>query len=164
MNLVILKGNITRAVEVTYTPKGNAVCEIGIAINKTWTDSQTGEKKEKVSFHDCRAWGRTAEFIEKYFSKGKPILIQGELSQDEWEDKETGKKRRKTLVLIERVEFAGDVRKREAPEEPEDRGGERSAGTPARSGGGQSAEKSLRAPVASAESCKGGMEEDDIPF
>lgn len=149
MNLVILKGNVTRDIELTYTKGGTAVCEIGLALNKTWTDSSTGEKKEKVSFHDCRAWGKTAEFIEKWFSKGKPILIQGELAQDEWEDKETGKKRRKTVVLIDRVEFAGDVRKREAPEEPEDRQQKR--------GDQVSAEKGpMSRPLSD--------EDDDIPF
>jgi single-strand DNA-binding protein len=120
MNVVILKGNITRDPELKYTPNGIAVLDIGIAVNKTWT-TEAGEKKEKVTFVDCRAWRGTAETVAKHFTKGKPILIQGELAQEEWEDKETGKKRRKTLILIDRFEFAGDLRARPAAEEPEDR-------------------------------------------
>lgn len=148
MNIVILKGNITRDVELKHTPSGVPVAEIGIAINKVWhTDS--GERKEKVSFHDCRAWRSTAENIAKHFSKGKPILIEGELTQEEWEDKETGKKRRKTLVIINRFHFAGDVRARPAPEEPEDR---------------RTSYASPKDAATNTNPVEGSLDEDDIPF
>lgn len=153
MNIVILKGNITRDLELAYTPKGTACVEIGVAVNKTWT-TDSGEKKEKVLFADCRAWGKTAEALCKWFSKGKPIAIEGELALEEWTDKETGKKRRKTLVIINRWHFAGESRGRQAPEEPEDRGHhEREDTDPP-----PPAHEKPSAPIAE------GMEDDDIPF
>lgn len=129
MNLCVLKGNITRDIEMRHTPSGVAVVEFGVAINRRWTTND-GEKKDSVTFVDCRAWREVAEAVHKHFSKGAPILIQGELAQEEWEDRETGKKRRKTLVLVNRWEFCGEKRERAAPEEPEGRAG--AAGPPER--------------------------------
>lgn len=120
INTVLLGGNITRDLELEYTPSGTAVLTFGLAVNKKWTTT-TGEKKERVLFADCRAWNKQAEVIAQYFAKGKPILIEGELSLEQWDDKETGKKRSKTLVLVNKFHFAGDSPKRPAPEEPEDR-------------------------------------------
>lgn len=121
INTVILGGNITRDIELEYTPSGTPVLTFGIAVNKHYTTS-SGEKKERVLFADCRAWNNQAEVIAQYFSKGKPILVEGEMAQESWDDKETGKKRTKTLVLVNRFHFAGDNgKRREAPEEPEDR-------------------------------------------
>ena len=99
-------GNLTRDPEIKYTAKGTAVCEISIAVNKTWKD-QSGAKQEKVSFFGCSAFGKTAEVIAEHFKKGKPILIEGELTQDTWEDKESGKKREKTKVQIDSFQFVG---------------------------------------------------------
>jgi single-strand DNA-binding protein len=108
-NKVILGGNITRDIELRYTPKGTAVCTIGIAVNRRWRD-ESGADREEVSFHDCQAWGKAAEVIHQYFHKGRPIFIEGRLGQDEWEDKATGQKRRKTLIVIEKFEFCGESR------------------------------------------------------
>lgn len=152
MNVVILKGNITRDPEIKYTPKGTACVEIGLAVNEVWFND-ANEKQEEVTFLDCRAWGRNAEAIAKSFSKGKPILINGKLKQERWDDKTTGKPRSKTLVIIERWEFAGDLRSR-VPEEPE---GHRSTSY-----------ASPRAAATNSNPTPGpiadGMEEDDIPF
>jgi len=94
-NKVILAGNLTRDPEMRYTPKGTAVTKIGLAINRTWK-SETGEAKEEVTFVDVDAFGRTAEVIAQYLKKGRPILMEGRLRYETWEDKQTKKKRKKS--------------------------------------------------------------------
>ena len=110
MNRTILKGNLTRDMDLRYTPKGTAVGEFAIAVNRKWKDQQAGEMKEEVVFLECQAWSRQAEVIADHFKKGSPILIEGRLAQDKWTDKETGKERTKTLVVVEQFEFCGDAR------------------------------------------------------
>ena len=105
-NKVILAGNITRAPELRYTPGGKAVCEIGLAVNRQWK-TESGEKKEAVTFVDCTAWAGTAEAISKHLRKGDPILIEGRLDLESWEDKETKEKRQKLAVTIESFSFIG---------------------------------------------------------
>ena len=111
-NSVHLYGNMTRDPEIRYTPKGTAVCEIAIAITKKFKD-QTGNMQEQTSFIDCTAFGVRAEAIGKYFAKGNPILIQGELKQDTWEDKQSGQKRSKLKVMIEGFGFTYASTKRD---------------------------------------------------
>jgi single-strand DNA-binding protein len=106
MNLLIQKGNVTRDLELRYTAKGTAVLDIGVAVNRVWY-TEAHEKKEEVTFTDWRAWGKQAETIAKFFHKGAPILLSGRLAQEEWEDKQTGQKRRKTLGIIDTFEFCG---------------------------------------------------------
>jgi single-strand DNA-binding protein len=110
MTRTILKGNLTRDVELRYTPKGTAVGEFSIAVNRKWKDQQTNEMKEEVVFLECQAWSRQAEVIAQHFTKGSPILVEGRLAQNKWMDKETGKQRSKTLVVVEQFEFCGDAR------------------------------------------------------
>ena len=93
-NKVILVGNLTRDPELRYTPKGTAIAKIGLAVNRTWT-SETGEKKEEVTFVDVDAFGRQAEIIGQYMKKGRPFLVEGRLQLDQWEDKQTNQKRSK---------------------------------------------------------------------
>ena len=107
MNLVIIKGNLTRDPELRYTPNGTVVCDLGVAVNHKWTNGD-GEKKEEVNFFDAQAWGKTAEVICEYFKKGKPILLQGRLKQDQWKDKATGENRYKIKVVVDRFEFCGE--------------------------------------------------------
>ena len=78
-NKVILMGNVTRDIELRHLPSGMAVAEIGLAINRRWRDTATNEMKEETTFVDCTAWGKTAENISKFFSKGKPIFLEGRL-------------------------------------------------------------------------------------
>jgi len=105
-NKVIIAGNITRPPELTYTLKGTALCKFGVAVNRTWkTDS--GEKKEAVSFFDCTAWSGTGETIIKHLGKGDPILIDGRLEQETWTDKETDEKRSKVTITVESFSFIG---------------------------------------------------------
>jgi len=106
LNKVFLMGNLTRDPEVSYTPKGTAVAKLGLAVNRQWT-AENGEKKEEVTFVDVEAWGRQAETIGQYLSKGRPIFIEGRLKLDSWEDKETHQKRSKLKVVLEGFQFLG---------------------------------------------------------
>src|SRR5260221_6186842 len=105
-NKVILVGNLTRDPELRYTPKGMAIAKVGLAVNRNWT-SETGEKKEEVTFVDVDIFGRTAENVAQYMRKGRPILIEGRLRLDQWDDKQTGQKRSKLGVVGEVVQFLG---------------------------------------------------------
>jgi len=84
---------LTRDPELRYTPKGTAVARITLAVNRTWK-SESGENKEEVSFVDVDVWGRQAEVISQYMKKGRPLLVEGRLKQDTWEDKNTKQKQR----------------------------------------------------------------------
>jgi len=104
LNKVLLIGNLTRDVELTATPSGMQVAKIGLAVNRRWTGND-GERKEETTFIDCEAWGKTAENIAKFFSKGRPIFIEGRLKLDTWQDKESGQNRSKMKVVVEGFEF-----------------------------------------------------------
>lgn len=103
-NKVILAGNITRDPELRYTPKGTAVAKIGLAINRNWKD-ESGQQKEEVTFVDVDAFGRQAEVISQYLKKGRPILIEGRLKFDQWDDKQTNQKRSRLGVVLESFQF-----------------------------------------------------------
>src|SRR6187455_2671377 len=105
-NKVILVGNLTRDPELRYTPKGTAIAKIGVAVNRVWTN-EAGEKKEDVTFIDVDIFGRTAENVGQYMRKGRPILIEGRLRLDQWDDKQTGQKRSRLGVVAETVQFLG---------------------------------------------------------
>lgn len=105
-NKVILVGNLTRDPELRYTPKGTAIAKIGLAVNRVWTN-EAGEKKEEVTFVDVDIFGRTAENVGQYMRKGRPILIEGRLKLDQWDDKQTGQKKSKLGVVAENVQFLG---------------------------------------------------------
>ena len=105
-NKVILAGNLTRDPELRYTPKGTAVARITLAINRTYGGGEGGgEKKEEVSFVDVDVWGRQAEVISQYMKKGRPLLVEGRLKQDTWEDKNTKQKQSKLKVVLESFSF-----------------------------------------------------------
>lgn len=106
-NKVILMGNLTRDPQVRYTPKGTAVTEIGLAVNRVWFDKQSNSKKEEVTFVDITLWGREAEVAGEYLSKGKPVMIEGRLQLDTWDDKESGQKRSKLRVVCEHMQMLG---------------------------------------------------------
>ena len=151
-NKVLLMGNLTRDPEVRYTPKGTAIATLGLAVNRTWS-TETGEKKEEVTFVDVDVWGRQAETIGQYMSKGRPIFIEGRLKLDQWDDKETGQKRSKLKVVCENFQFLGGPKgsaevSEQAP--PSSRPPQR-AGRPA-------------PPAPSQEEAPSGEGEDNIPF
>jgi single-strand DNA-binding protein len=150
-NKVILAGNLTRDPELRYTPKGTAVARITLAVNRTWK-SESGESKEEVSFVDVDVWGRQAEVISQYMKKGRPLLVEGRLKQDTWEDKNTKQKQSKLKVVLESFSFIDS-----------NRGGE--------GGGSGSAEAPRSRPAATspAPAPEGGEadappEGDDVPF
>src|ERR1700733_21176 len=148
-NRVILVGNLTRDPELRYTPKGTAVARITLAVNRTFTSGEGGEKKEEVSFVDVDVWGRQAEVISQYMKKGRPLLVEGRLKQDTWEDKNTKQKQSKLKVVLESFSFIDS----KGPD-----------------GGGPPGEAPRRPTPASkpAESPESGeapaAEEDDVPF
>jgi len=104
LNKVMLIGNLTRDPELRHTPKGTAVTELGLAINRVWYDDNK-QKQEETTFVDVTFWGRQAESIQQYLTKGRPIFIEGRLQLDSWDDKETGKKRSKLRVIGESFQF-----------------------------------------------------------
>ena len=105
-NKVILLGNLTRDPEVRYTPKGSAVCDLGIAVNRVYT-TEGGERREEVTFVDVVLWARLAEIAGEYLKKGRPIFIEGRLQMDSWDDKQTGQKRTKLRVVGESMQLLG---------------------------------------------------------
>lgn len=106
VNKVILIGNITRDPEIRHTPKGTAVTDLGIAVNRIYSSEQ-GEKREETTFVDVTLWGRQAELAGEYLSKGRPVYIEGRLQMDSWEDKASGQKRSKLKVVGETMQFLG---------------------------------------------------------
>ena len=105
-NKVILLGNLTRDPEVRYTPKGSAVCDLGIAVNRVYT-TDSGEKREEVTYVDVVLWARLAEIAGEYLKKGRPVFIEGRLQMDTWDDKQTGQKRTKLRVVGESMQLLG---------------------------------------------------------
>jgi single-strand DNA-binding protein len=107
VNKVFLIGHLTRDPEIRHTPKGTAIAEFGLAINRNYTNDQ-GEKCEDVTFVDITVWGKTAEIAGKYLSKGRQVYLEGRLQFSTWDDKQTGQKRSKLRVVGETIEFLGD--------------------------------------------------------
>lgn len=104
LNRVLLMGNLTRNPEMRYTPAGSAVCEFGIAVNRRFVQAN-GAEKEEVCFIDIVVWGKQAESTSRYLQKGSSVFIEGRLVYDQWEEKETQKKRSRLRVNAERVQF-----------------------------------------------------------
>jgi single-strand DNA-binding protein len=144
-NKVMLLGNLTRDPEVKYTPKGSAVADIGLAVNRTYT-TDGGEKREETTFVDVTMWGRQAEIAGEYLKKGRPLFVEGRLQLDTWDDKQTGQKRSKLRVVCENFQMLGS----------RDGGGEGGGGGGRPSGGSSRPGKSAPAAEESAD--------DDIPF
>ena len=103
-NKVILVGNLTRDVELKHLPKGTAVCNLSMAVNRRWK-TESGEDKEDVYYAECKAFGKQAETIAQYVKKGHPLLVEGRLTREEWDDKKTGEKRSTTRIMIETFQF-----------------------------------------------------------
>lgn len=114
-NKVLLMGNLTRDVELKYTPGNQAVANIGLAVNRRYKTAE-GEQREETTFVDCEAWGRTAEVMNQYLAKGRPVFVEGRLKLDTWTDKDGGK-RSKHRVVVENFQFI-DARGGDAPSSP----------------------------------------------
>lgn len=109
LNKVLLIGNLTRDPEVRYTPKGSAVCDLGLAVNRVYT-TESGERREEVTYVDVETWGRTAENAGQYLSKGRPVFVEGRLRMETWDDKQTGQKRTRMKVVADTLQFLGSPR------------------------------------------------------
>ncbi len=144
-NKVMLLGNLTRDPEVKYTPKGSAVADIGLAVNRTYT-TDGGEKREETTFVDVTMWGRQAEIAGEYLKKGRPLFVEGRLQLDTWDDKQTGQKRSKLRVVCENFQMLGS----------------RDGGEGGGSGGGRSTGSGGRSAKSAPAADEGG--DDDIPF
>lgn len=131
LNKVMLMGNLTRDPELRHTPNNNAVCNVGLAVNRQWR-SKEGEQQEETTFVDCEAWGRTAEIINQYLKKGRPIYVEGRLRLDQWQDKEGGN-RSKLKVVIDNFQFI------DSKGGGGEKGGEAPARRPQRAGAGAGA-------------------------
>jgi single-strand DNA-binding protein len=118
LNKVFLIGNLTRDPELRYTPSGTAIASFGIAVNRNWK-GQSGEKKEEVCFVDISMFGRPAEVINEYFSKGNPIFIEGRLRFEQWETKD-GQRRNALKVIAENFQFLGKTKKGEGADSPDE--------------------------------------------
>ena len=105
-NSTTILGNLVRDVELRYTRSGTAVCDISIAVNERVKQSD-GSYEDRPHFFDVTCWSKTAETASNYLSKGSPVLIHGRLSQEQWQDKETGAKRSKVKIVCERLVMLG---------------------------------------------------------
>ena len=146
LNKVMLIGNLTRDPELRYTPQGTAVTSFGLACNRRWK-GQNGEEREETLFVDLNAFGRQAEVISEYMSKGRLIFVEGRLKLDQWQDKETGAKRSKLVVTVENFEFLG--------------GGQ---GASQEGGESRRAPRKESAPKAPPDGQEAPPQDDDIPF
>jgi single-strand DNA-binding protein len=113
LNKVMLIGNLTREPELRTTPKGTAVCQFALAVNRKYRE-ENGAEREEVAFVDLEAWGNQATLIAKYLTKGSPVFVEGRLKLDQWEDTQSGQKRSRLKVVLENVQFLG-----RKPEEPQ---------------------------------------------
>lgn len=157
-NKVILIGNLTRDPEVRYTPKGSAVCDLGLAVNRTYS-LDSGEKREEVTFVDVVLWARLAEIAGEYLKKGRPVFIEGRLQLDTWDDKQSGQKRSKLRVIGETMQLLGGRPGAGGGGDAQE-GGSSGSNTAGRSSGGSS-ERSSAPPARPAAS---EPDDDDIPF
>jgi single-strand DNA-binding protein len=105
-NKVYLIGNLTRDPELRVTPKGTAICQFGLAVNRQFKD-ESGAMRDETTFVDIEAWGKQGETIAKYCTKGRPLFVEGRLKFDQWEDKTSGQKRSKLKVVLEGFQFLG---------------------------------------------------------
>jgi single-strand DNA-binding protein len=106
-NKVIMIGNCTRDPATKQIGSGTSITELGLASNRKWKDAG-GNQKEEVCFVDAVAFGKTAETIAKFFHKGDPILLEGRLTYQTWDDKQSGAKRSKHVITIESFSFVGN--------------------------------------------------------
>ena len=134
LNKIFLMGNLTRDIELKKTPNNMSVANIGLAVNRQYRAND--ETREETTFVDCEAWGRTAEVMNQYLRKGRPVFIEGRLKLDQWQDRE-GNNRSKLKVVVENFQFI------------DSRGGG--------GGGGGDAAAQTSAPAQS-------VPEDEIPF
>ena len=136
-------GNLTRDPELRYTPKGTAVAKLGLAVNRSWRNAE-GQQQDETTFVDVDAFGKQAESLGQYMQKGRPILIEGRLKLDQWEDKNTGQNRSKLGVILEKFSFVGG-------------GGQNSGNNPP-------SQATAPPPTSEVPPFEDGPSDDDVPF
>ena len=112
LNKVYLMGNLTADPALRYTPGGAAVCELRMAINRTFMSS-SGQPREEVTFVDVTVWNKTAENCQRFLAKGSPVFVEGRLQLDQWEDRETGKRSSRLRVVADSVQFLSTPSRRD---------------------------------------------------
>ncbi len=151
-NKVLLMGNLTRDIELRHTSANTPVANIGLAVNRRFK-GQDGQQRDETTFVDCEAWGRTAEVMSQYLSRGRPVFIEGRLRLDQWQDQQ-GNNRSKLKVVVENFQFIDS--RTDTPIDSHTAG-------PADTGGG-----SPDTPIPQTRSNRSepatSIEEDDIPF
>jgi single-strand DNA-binding protein len=150
LNKVMLIGNLTRDPQLRFTPSQMAICEFGLAINRKYK-AGTGEMKEEVCFVDITAWGKQAETLSKYVTKGQQLFVEGRLTYDQWETPE-GQKRSKLKVTLDGFQFLSSGQRGSG-------GGGAAAGAAGASGGAAPAEKGPGGGEFTQD-----LEDDTIPF
>jgi single-strand DNA-binding protein len=155
LNKVLLIGNLTRDPELRVTPKGTAVCQFGLAVNRQYKD-ESGATHDETAFIDIEAWGKQGELVSKYLQKGSPAFIEGRLRFDSWEDKQSGQKRNKLKVVMENVQFLS----RRSDGESAGGGGNGETSGAAR----EATPADAAVPPARTAAGNSGRVEDDVPF
>ena len=153
LNKVMLIGNVVADPELRYTPKGTAVTDLRMAVNRVWM-GEGGQRQEESTFLDVTLWSRQAEVASQYLSKGRPVFIEGRLQMETWEDKNTGQKRSRLKIVGENMQLLGG-------------GGGGGGGRP--QGGGQQASHPQQSepPQGGSPAAPGDFKDDgddDIPF
>src|SRR5258707_7650233 len=104
LNKVFLIGNLTREVELSYSPKGTPIAALGLAVNRVWTDEEN-RKHEEATFVDVTLWARLAEIADEFLCKGSPVFIEGRLQLDTWEH--NGQKHSRLRVIAHSLQLLG---------------------------------------------------------
>lgn len=152
VNKVILVGNLGKDPDMKYTASGAAIANITVATSESWTDKQSGEKREKTEWHRVVFFRRLAEIAGEYLRKGSQVYIEGKLQTRKWQD-QNGQDRYTTEVVGDEMQMLGS------------RGGGEGGGPPQGGGGGfRSNQPAQETPAASAPAGDGGFNDDDIPF
>jgi single-strand DNA-binding protein len=151
VNKVILVGNLGRDAELRYTPGGAPVATLNLATTEVWNDKTSGQKQEKTEWHRIVLWGKSAESLSEYLTKGKQIYVEGRLQTRKWQDKDGNDKysteiRSDRIVLLGGGGGGGGARPQQ-----------RSAPAGAHAGGGGEQMEPMGEPVSE-------LTDDDIPF
>ena len=154
LNKVMLIGNLTRDPELRVTPKGTAICQFSLAVNRKFRD-ESGADREEVTYVDIEAWGKSGENIAKYCTKGRPLFVEGRLRLDQWEDKTTKEKRSRMKVVCDNFQFLGSGRSDGA-----------AAGAPGAEGGESRYPSPAPRPAAPKPAAPAAQEnlDEDVPF
>ncbi len=155
VNKAIIIGRLTRDPELRSTPNGRQVASLSVATSFRYKD-QSGQQQERTEFHNVVAWGRQAEVIAQYFTKGQEIYVEGRLETRNWDDKESGKKMYRTEIVLEKFEFGA---------KPQGASGayNNNAGQNTESNTGSTDNNNSKAPTENAQAQATPTEEEDIP-